>query len=554
VSAVNPAIFYHPDAFVSHRADLKGRHAVGESFLKAYVRYANAPELRCFAKERSMAEQFAQQVRNFGGEKPVRWIAPGQFDALADAGCLFLPGPTLADSAWARYRYSDAAFSLCGVTHTLSSRGVTTGLADFIYSPVQEWDALICSSVCGRDVVREILNAQKDYVHERFGFYPSVEPRLPIIPHGIECEAFVFSPEVRKGWRERLKIAATDIAVLFLGRLSFHAKANPAPMYLALERARATALGRVHLIQAGWFANEGIERAFREGATELCPNVNPIFLDGRKPDVRREIWAAADIFVSLSDNIQESFGISPVEAMAAGLPTVVSDWDGYRDSVRDGIDGFRIPTLAPPAPAGRLLAERYADDIDDYDHFIGYASQLVAVDVPACTDALARLFGDAALRRTMGAEGRKRALEIYDWPKVIRQYQELWSELSKLRQRATSLERKRAIPPHMPDPFADFASYPTAILQDEHVVELAEDATPELFDRRRELGLFRFVGNVLADPEDCRRLLAHLRGHRGQVRVKDLLAQAPDAKAARYRRGLVWLYKLDLVRIRANGS
>ena len=28
--------------------------------------------------------------------------------------------------------------------------------------------------------------------------------------------------------------------------------------------------------------------------------------------------------------------------MAAGLPVVVSDWDGYRDTVRDGVDGFRI--------------------------------------------------------------------------------------------------------------------------------------------------------------------------------------------------------------------
>ena len=26
--------------------------------------------------------------------------------------------------------------------------------------------------------------------------------------------------------------------------------------------------------------------------------------------------------------------------MAAGLPLVVSDWSGYRDLVRDGVDGF----------------------------------------------------------------------------------------------------------------------------------------------------------------------------------------------------------------------
>ena len=29
------------------------------------------------------------------------------------------------------------------------------------------------------------------------------------------------------------------------------------------------------------------------------------------------------------------------------MPVVVSDWDGYRDSVRDDVDGFRIPTMMP---------------------------------------------------------------------------------------------------------------------------------------------------------------------------------------------------------------
>ena len=58
-------------------------------------------------------------------------------------------------------------------------------------------------------------------------------------------------------------------------------------------------------------------------------------------------WAAADLFLSLVDNPQETFGLAPVEAMAAGVPVVVSDWDGYRYTVSDGVEGFRVPTLAP---------------------------------------------------------------------------------------------------------------------------------------------------------------------------------------------------------------
>ena len=59
-------------------------------------------------------------------------------------------------------------------------------------------------------------------------------------------------------------------------------------------------------------------------------------------EIKRQALAAADIAVFLVDNPQETFGLAVVEAMAAGLPLVVSDWNGYRDLVRDGMDGFRL--------------------------------------------------------------------------------------------------------------------------------------------------------------------------------------------------------------------
>ena len=48
------------------------------------------------------------------------------------------------------------------------------------------------------------------------------------------------------------------------------------------------------------------------------------------------------MFCSLPDSVEETFGIVPIEAMAAGLPVVVSDWDGYKDTVRDNVDGFEF--------------------------------------------------------------------------------------------------------------------------------------------------------------------------------------------------------------------
>src|SRR3546814_14623582 len=87
--------------------------------------------------------------------------------------------------------------------------------------------------------------------------------------------------------------------------------------------------------------------------------------------------------------------------MASGVPALVSDWDGYRDTVRDGEEGFLVPTLAPPPGAGAALADRFATGVDEYGRYLAAASQATAVDPEAAAIALERLVGDAGLRRRM---------------------------------------------------------------------------------------------------------------------------------------------------------
>ena len=144
---------------------------------------------------------------------------------------------------------------------------------------------------------------------------------------------------------------------------------------------------------------------------------------------KRKAWASADIFCSLVDNIQETFGIVPLEAMAAGLPLVVSDWDGYKDTVRDQVDGFRIKTLMPSSGLGDDLALRHAIELDTYDRYCGHVSQLTAVDGIGATQALSSYLNLESTKK-MGEAGRRRVTSNYDWQQIIPRYEELWKELN----------------------------------------------------------------------------------------------------------------------------
>lgn len=294
-------------------------------------------------------QHFAQSMQALGRHEKVHVVDNTHLQALNNVGTVYYPGPGLGEHACQRAAFGHGSWSLCGITHTTSSAGAMDALAALITAPVQSWDAVICTSTSVKDNVQRLLQAQVDYLKDRLGVSKLVLPQLPVIPLGIHAQDFAFSQQQKLSAKHKLGIEDDTIAALFTGRLSFHAKAHPLAMYQALENALSATSKKVVLIECGWFANDHIQKAYADAQQLVCPNERVITLDGRQAEVRQLAWAGADVFCSLSDNIQETFGIVPIEAMAAGLPVVVSDWDGYKDTVRDGIDGFQIPTLMPRA-------------------------------------------------------------------------------------------------------------------------------------------------------------------------------------------------------------
>ena len=74
--------------------------------------------------------------------------------------------------------------------------------------------------------------------------------------------------------------------------------------------------------------------------------------------------------------------------MASGLPVIVSDWNGYRDTVEDKENGFRVKTVSLSDGNGEDLAYSHMMGVLNYDHYIGYSSQRIAIDVKDCINKL----------------------------------------------------------------------------------------------------------------------------------------------------------------------
>jgi phosphatidylinositol alpha-mannosyltransferase len=147
----------------------------------------------------------------------------------------------------------------------------------------------------------------------------------------------------------------------------------------------------------------------------------PLMLDdrdvrvlGKVDDARKhEELQRADVLCAPSLR-GESFGMVLTEAFAAGTPVVASNIAGYRDVVRDGVDGVLVPPADPQALAEALrdlydeperrvqMARAAAADVERFAWPV-VADQVIdayqeAVAVPAATRRLQRIAVNVGVR------------------------------------------------------------------------------------------------------------------------------------------------------------
>ncbi len=100
--------------------------------------------------------------------------------------------------------------------------------------------------------------------------------------------------------------------------------------------------------------------------------------------------------ISVSLSLNESFGVAVLEALACEKPVVVTNVDGFREIVEDGVTGILVP--------------------------VG--------DINKTVEAIENLIEDKEFRIKLGKAGRERVIKCYDWKSNVEQMINIYTNLS----------------------------------------------------------------------------------------------------------------------------
>jgi len=538
----------HPVGALATKINPFGKDVANAALFRALARYGGF-EQNDYLTQQPAAEADVRAALLGDRAPETRIVTASVLNTTlpTQSGVLLRGQPNLYDPAWMRRSEAgDDAYSLMGLIHTIAPPHMRQLIAMASVGPVQPWDAIICTSPSVQEAVARMFDKWGDHLAERTGGQAPPRPQLPVLPLGVDAPALAAladRPEVRARRRAALGLAEADVLALWVGRLSFFEKAFPQPMFRALQAAAEATGARIAFALAGWFPGDRDRARYEQAARACAPDVKIEFLDGNDRELVGELWAASDLFLSLVDNIQETFGITPLEAMAAGLPVVASDWDGYRYTLRHGEGAFLVPTLgAPPGGLGLTMTVRQIFEIDSYQAFAGAVAQFTAVHVGKAAEAIAELVRSPDLRRRMGAGGRARVAGAFDWPVVVAQYLALIDELAEIRRGSPAVQMRHRVNPVKGDPFAEFAGFPTAVAGMDLPLRAASGASPAAVLKTRDIELDQGFGYWRASLEDCARIVELVASGRAQS-LGDVLAAFPAEQRHRLELAVLWLAK-----------
>jgi glycosyltransferase involved in cell wall biosynthesis len=241
-------------------------------------------------------------------------------------------------------------------------------------------------------VVAECPQDERDLARH----YATPVSRVRMIPCGFDPEEL--QPVTRSEARRHLGLPAERPIVLQLGRMVPRKGVDTVIRALGILERRYK-LSPLLLIVGGESAEPDPRRTPEIGRLQSVADEEGVRADvqfvGQRPrSALRYFYSAADVFVTMP--WYEPFGITPVEAMACGVPVIGARVGGVQYSVEDGRTGF-------------LVEARNAD---------------------ALARRLAHVFSDPSIPRLLGKRARRRAFERFTWQRVARSLADLYAEVA----------------------------------------------------------------------------------------------------------------------------
>lgn len=234
--------------------------------------------------------------------------------------------------------------------------------------------------------------------------YGADDRRIVTVPCGVDLQEF--APVERALARRRLGLAPDDFVVLQLGRLV--PRKGVDNVVQAVARLRH--IPNLKLLIVGGDAPEPDEARtpeigrLRALAREGGVADRVIFTGQRRRAQLPECYCAADVFVTTP--WYEPFGITPLEAMACGVPVIGSEVGGVKYSVADGVTGFLVPPRDPAALAARIE----------------------------------QLHAQPALAQALGRAGIRRVRALFTWDRVARELAAVYQDVRRPREAAVAPE------------------------------------------------------------------------------------------------------------------
>ena len=432
------ATFAQPGSFVGAGGGttdiLVGRKVANTSFVRALLRYGSFDKYCFFVGENGDLEGINSLVAGLDPAIIERIIVRNILelpDALAQGELSVVHQNSHADQMGAvlslRNRYATSAVPVTGQIHSLSYPSMMSSYLDTALARPSKIDAVFCSSAPGREVLQRCFTELTDNLAQQGMSIPTPRWQTPVVPLGVSCDVLVGGDG--RTMRRKLGIPEDAFVVLGMARFTEFDKMDIFPVLAAFANFTERVKEQGHrpwLLLAGARQGTKTPEMIELWAKGLGLSDRLILRVDFPEDEKADLLAASDIFIAPSDNPQETFGITVIEAMAAGLPIVAADLNGYKDTVPEQV-GIRVDThwnadLEHISDLGPLLYQR------PLHLFLG---QSIEVDLEQLSTAMTTLFRDEKRREAMSAACSERARELYDWSRIIPQFEAVWDELSR---------------------------------------------------------------------------------------------------------------------------